>query len=309
MQILDYAETAGRLPFAGLIAALDDMFRAGCVVPLRHLHEIEGGAAPSGGWVIMPAWQAGGYLGIKTVSVYPDNHLRGLPGLFSTYTLYDASTGEPLAMLDGNAITSHRTASASALAARYLSRPDAKTLVLLGTGRVGSLIPQAYACVRPIETVLVWDINVEQAERAVQAFIGQGFRAALVTDLADAVSQADVVSCATLSTNALIHGAWLRPGAHLDLIGGYTPTMRESDDACFDGTSVFVDTDEAIARAGDILSPIAAGVFAADRVQAHLEDLCKGQHAGRRHAQEITVFKAVGTALEDLAAASLVYRA
>jgi ornithine cyclodeaminase/alanine dehydrogenase-like protein (mu-crystallin family) len=310
VKIFDFNETVARLPFDQVIAALKAMFTEGCQVPLRHTHRIDGAHTGGGGTVlIMPAWQAGGRLGIKTVSIYPDNHLKSLPGLHSTYILFDAATGKPLAMLDGDAITSRRTACASALAASYLSRPDSRTLLLLGTGRVGSLIPAAYAAVRPIDNLLVWDIRPENAVALSASLKSQGFASSAVTDLSSAVAQADIVSCATLSTAPLIKGEWLRPGVHLDLIGGFTPAMRESDDACFAKSSVFIDTDEAIAKAGDLLSPIAAGVFSREDVRARLDELCTGVHPGRTSADEITVFKAVGTALEDLASASLAYDA
>lgn len=290
----------------GLVEALRSMFREGCEVPLRHAHAIDNGdPGSSGTFLLMPAWQPGKKLGLKTVSIYPGNRDRGLPGLHSTYMLFDAQTGAPLVMLDGDAITSRRTAAASALAAQYLSRPDASTLLVVGAGQVAAVIPQAYSAVRPIERVLVWNIRDESARRLVAQLKLEGYDAEHAADLEAAVAQADIVSCATLSTAPLIKGKWLRPGMHLDLIGGFKPAMRESDDDCYVGTSVFVDTDEALIKAGDLLEPINAGVFRKESVRAQMAQLCRGQHAGRQSADEITVFKAVGNALEDLAAACL----
>ncbi|MGG1943856.1 ornithine cyclodeaminase family protein [Trinickia sp. NRRL B-1857] len=310
MLILDSSQTTTVLPFDRLVDAIDAMFVNGCTVPLRHSHSIEGAAADlPGTLLLMPAWQKGGRLGIKTVSVFPSNTGRSLPGLHSTFILLDAKTGVPLSMLDGDAITSRRTAAASALAARFLSRPESTDLLVVGAGRVGSLIPDAYAAVRPIKTVAVWDIDTGRADALVTNLNTRGFSAERVRDLERAVANADIVSCATLSTQPLIHGAWLRPGTHLDLIGGFTPAMRESDDVCFAGTSVFVDTDEALMKAGDLLSPMQSGVFDRASVRATLTQLCRGEHRGRQAHDEITVFKAVGTALEDLAAASLAYDA
>ncbi|MGN6578880.1 MAG: ornithine cyclodeaminase family protein [Bordetella sp.] len=306
MQIIDKNETSRRLPMPGLIEALRSMFREGCEVPLRHAHTIDNGdPATSGTFLLMPAWQPGKKLGLKTVSIYPGNRDRGLPGLHSTYMLFDAQTGVPLVMLDGDTITSRRTAAASALAAHYLSRPDASTLLLVGTGQVAAVIPQAYSAVRPIRRVLVWNIRDESAKRLVAQLRLDGYDAEHAADLEAAVAQADIVSCATLSTAPLIKGKWLRPGMHLDLIGGFKPTMRESDDDCYVGTSVFVDTEEALIKAGDLLEPINAGVFRKESVRAQMAELCRGLRAGRQNADEITVFKAVGNALEDLAAACL----
>ncbi|WP_019939365.1 ornithine cyclodeaminase family protein [Bordetella sp. FB-8] len=306
MQIIDQNETSKRLPMPGLIEALRSMFREGCEVPLRHAHTIDNGdPGSSGTLLLMPAWQPGRKLGLKTVSIYPGNRDRGLPGLHSTYLLLDAQTGVPLAMLDGDTITSRRTAAASALAAQYLSRPDASTLLLVGTGRVAAVIPQAYSAVRPIRRVLIWNVRQESARRLAAQLKLDGYDAEPTANLETAVAQADIVSCATLSTAPLIRGKWLRPGTHLDLIGSFKPTMRESDNDCYVGTSVFVDTDEALLKAGDLLEPVKAGVLRKESIRAQLVQLCRGQHAGRQRAEEITVFKAVGNALEDLAAACL----
>lgn len=308
MRVLTSHETAAHLPFDCLTEALRAFFTEGCEVPLRHNHPIAGCTTSQEGiLLLMPAWQPGKRLGVKTVSIFPDNHTRGLPALHSVFILYDATTGAPMAILDGDVITSRRTAAASALAAKWLSRPDANNLLVVGAGRVGSLLPEAYRSVRPIERVQVWDRNAEAAARMAARLRGQDVDAWAVDSLEDAARTADIITCATLATAPIILGQWLRPGTHLDLIGGFTPAMRESDDECFRKGTIFIDTTEALLKAGDLLTPIANGAFSEQRVAATLEQLCRGQHAGRANNEEITVFKAVGTALEDLAAASLAY--
>ena len=309
MQILNHAQTTAHLGFEQLVAALDDMFVQGCQVPLRHAHTIEDGQGPAGTLLLMPAWQPGGRLGVKTVSIFPKNHEKQLPGLHSTYLLFDATTGVPIAMLDGDVITSRRTAAASALAATRLSRPDAKTLLIVGSGRVAELLAHAYQSVRPIETVMVWNVRTPSALRLVDRLCEQGIDARHVTDLQAAVHAADIVTCATLSDTPLIQGDWLQPGTHLDLIGSFTPAMRETDAVCFERATVFVDTDEALAKSGDILQAIEANRFSHAALGATLTQLCRGEHPGRTRADEITLFKSVGTALEDLAAASLAWDA
>ena len=304
--IIDAATTRQHLAFDRLIPAVEQMFAQGCVVPPRHSHRV--GQDEGGTVLLMPAWRAGGLLGIKTVSIFPGNAKRGLPGLHSVYMLMDASNGVPLAMIDGDEITSRRTVAASALAAHFLARPDASRLLVIGAGRVARLLPEAYRAVLPITEILVWARRPEAARALAEQFAAAGLKTSVADDLRAAVARADVVSCATLSEAPLVRGAWLAPGTHLDLIGAFTPAMRETDDACFSGTRVFVDTDEAWAKAGDLLAPIAAGVFAVADVQATLAQLCRGERAGRTGAHEITVFKSVGTALEDLAAGTLVYQ-
>ncbi|BEU28488.1 ornithine cyclodeaminase family protein [Paraburkholderia sp. 22B1P] len=306
MKILDSTTTRDALAFPELIAALRAMFIEGCQVPLRHNHKIAT-ASDEGTVLIMPAWQEGRYLGIKTVNVFPGNAALGLPGLHSTYVLYDARTGAPLAQLDGNEITSRRTAAASALAASFLARKDASRMTLLGAGRVGSLVPEAYRAVLPIREVDVWDANADASARLVARLIETGFDARVAADLPNSVARADVVSCATLATEPVIRGEWLSPGSHLDLIGSFTPAMREADDTCLTNAHLAVDTQEAFQKSGDLLGPLQRDVVTSPESWPTLETLCRGQSLGRANDSERTVFKAVGTALEDLAAAALVF--
>jgi ornithine cyclodeaminase len=305
----DAPTTRARLPFAALIPALQRAFAAGCELPLRHTHTIANPHGPAGTVLLMPAWRSGARLGIKTVTIFPGNSARGQPGLHSLYTLFDATTGVPLAQIDGNEITSRRTAAAAALAASFLSRDDATRLLVLGCGRVASLVPEAMRVVRPIARVQVWNHRAGGARRLAALLRERGFAAQAVTDLDTALAQADIVSSATLATAPLVRGAALQPGTHLDLIGSFTPAMRESDADCFARSRVFVDTEEALAKSGDVIEARAAGAFADDRLQGTLAQLCRGDRAGRTTHDEITLFKAVGTALEDLAAAELAFDA
>lgn len=302
------SETSAVLAFPHLIPALEKMFIDQCEVPLRHNHSINNlSGEKNGTLLLMPAWQPERWLGVKTVSIFPQNTQYGLPGLHSVYILYSAQTGQPAAILDGDSITSRRTAAASALAARFLSRENSTTLLIVGAGRVAELLADAYLSIRPIKRFIIWNQTYSKAEALASRLQNKGLQAEATNDLESAVKQADIVSCATLSTSPLILRKWLQAGTHLDLIGSFAPDMRETDDACFADTSVFIDTDEALLKAGDLLSPIATGVFNPQNVCATLSDLCQKKHAGRIHHDEITVFKSVGSALEDLAAAILAY--
>ena len=300
----DAAAVRARLPWPALVAALRAMFVSGCEVPPRHTHRL----GDDGTMLLMPAWQPGGLMGVKTVNIFPGNGALGLPGVHASYALFDARTGQPLATLDGSELTARRTAAASALAASFLARQDASHLLVVGAGRVGSLMCEALRTVRPgIDTVRVWNRHPGPALALVERLRAQGLDAATAPDLQEATAQAHIISCATLSTEPLVRGAWLAPGTHLDLIGSFTPAMRESDGACFARGRVFVDTEEALAKSGDVLQAVADGDFDTARLQATLAQLCRGTQAGRGTPDEITVFKSVGTALEDLAAAALVW--
>lgn len=308
MRFIDTEQTRNALSFDAVISALRDAFRDGATVPPRHVHAIQSGTA-HGTTLIMPAWSDRGYFGVKIINIFPENTHQGLPGLHATYNLYSATTGVPIAQVDGDIVTVYRTAGAAALGADYLARKDARTLLIVGSGRIAGLVAQAMRTVRPIERVLVWNVRAAGADALAASLREQGFDADATTDLEAAARQADIISCATLSTVPLIQGAWLRPGVHLDLIGSFKPEMRETDPACFDGTTVYVDTDEAPTKSGDLLSAFDAGVLTLEAIQGDLHQLTTGQRPGRQRDDEITVFKAVGSALEDLTLATLVYEA
>jgi ornithine cyclodeaminase len=209
--------------------------------------------------------------------------------------------------MDGDEINARRTAAATALAATFLARPEATHQLVVGAGRVGSLKPEAHASVRPIRSVSVWSRQAESARALAARLAAQGFEAQARTDLESAARGADVISCATLATAPLVRGAWLQPGTHLDLIGSFSPEMREADAESFARSRIFVDTHEALAKSGDVLQAMAEGAFSAERLQGDLSSLCRGERRGRESEREITLFKSVGTALEDLAAAQLVF--
>ncbi|HZH29010.1 MAG TPA: ornithine cyclodeaminase family protein [Azospirillaceae bacterium] len=310
MRILAAAEVDAALPIPGLVDRLQAMFRDGCDVPLRHHHTVPVPGGPDGTLLLMPAWQQGRHLGIKIVTVFPGNADRGLTSVLGSYLLLDGTTGQTLAMLDGTMLTLRRTAAASALAARFLARPDASVLAMVGTGALAPHLVRAHRAVRPIREVRIWGRSADKAEalaaRLSAERAAQGPAIMAVADLATAVRGSDVVSCATLSRSPLVQGGWLKPGAHLDLVGGFTPEMREADDEAVRRASVFVDTRQgACKEAGDIVQPLRSGVLSEADVRGDLYELARGTVAGRRGADEITFFKSVGTALEDLAAAQL----
>jgi ornithine cyclodeaminase len=243
---------------------------------------------------------------VKVATVFPGNAARGRSAVQASYLLLDAQTGTPRALMDGAALTRRRTAAASALAATYLARADSATLVMVGTGSLAPHLISAHAAARPIREVRVWGRSKEKAAALAARLDRPGLRVTAAERLEEAVRAADIVSCATLSEEPLVHGAWLRPGTHVDLVGGFTPAMREADDDAVRRSQVFVDTPAALEEAGDVVQPIARGLLRTEDV-ADLFDLVRGARPGRQRDAEITLFKSVGTGLEDLAAARLAF--
>jgi len=306
MRILSAADVEGALDWDGLVERLRRAFRRGAEVPVRHHHEIANPGGSEGTLLLMPAWQVGQRIGVKVATIFPDNETRSLPSVMASYLLLDAKTGAPIALIDGPTLTVKRTAAASALASTYLSRPDCERLLMVGTGSLAPYLVMAHAAVRPICNVLIWGRSPDKALRLAKRLDRPDFRVAATDDLEVAVRGAHVISCATLSKDPLIRGEWLQPGQHLDLVGAFRPDMRESDDAAIRRARVFVDTrDGALAEAGDIVQPIESGELDPADVAGDLFDLTRGERAGRRFYDQITLFKSVGTALEDLAAAEL----
>ena len=306
---LDPDATRAALEWRPLIEALRTMFRDGCESPVRHHHDFQVPGEADGTLLLMPAWVPGRYLGTKLATVVPGNGARGLPAVMASYLLNDARTGEMVAMIDGGELTARRTAAASALAADYLARQDARHLLVVGTGRLSRNLAAAHASVRPLSRVAVWGRDPEKARAVAEEIAGElDILAQPADNLEEAVRDADIVSCATLSEAPLVQGAWLKPGSHLDLVGAFKPTMRESDDEAVARARVFVDTREgATKEAGDIVQALASGALAEDGIEADLFDLTRGTHAVLRQADDITLFKSVGAALEDLAAAILAF--
>lgn len=304
---LDAQQTKKALPFDKLIDALELGFKSKFNAPLRHHHIIENDDEADAVLLLMPAWLDALWGGMKIVNVVPDNAKRGLAAISSSYILFDRKTGAHELLLDGGELTARRTAAASALAAKYLARPTSKKQLVVGAGRVGSYIADAYREVLPIDEVLIYNRSAEKSEQLVASLLERGINAVVATDLKAAVQNVDVVTCATLSTQPLVLGEWLKEGQHIDLIGSFTPNMREVDDLALQKSSIYVDTDHAIEESGELLIPITSGAIDLSDVKANLTDLCVSGKTARNSPDEITLFKSAGTAIEDLAAAILAW--
>lgn len=303
MKVFSADDVARALPYGPLVEVLREAFRDDVTTPHRMVTDTSSTTT----LLIMPAWSRA-YTGIKTVTVKSDNDAIGLPAVQASYLLIDNVTGSPVAIMDGTELTRRRTAAAGALAADYLARKDAATLLLVGAGSLAAHFARAHATVRPIRTVLIFNRSPEKAERVAELLRADGFTAEAVTDLQAAMARADIVTGITSATGPVIKGAWVKPGTHIDLAGAYKPTARETDGAAVGMSRVFVDThDGALAEAGDLLMAQSEGHFKWDKIQGDLFQLARGTIAGRKSDAEVTLFKSSGSALEDLAAASMVY--
>jgi alanine dehydrogenase len=307
MQVIDAQDVHQALDYEALVEKLRQAFIDGADVPLRQHYTMEQEHQRDATLLLMPAWRKGGHIVVKLLSVFPDNGERGLPAISGQVLLINGENGVAMAMINGAALTVRRTACASALAASYLARKDASDLLMVGAGALAPHLIRAHAAVRPIKRVSVWNRNDDHADAIVEGLKGSGLEAQRVTDLAAALPSADVISCATLSHEPLVQGDLLKPGAHVDLVGAFRPDMRETDDATVKRCILFVDTRAgALQEGGDLVQPMSTGVIQEADIKADLTELTQGVHPGRRHDEEITLFKSVGTAIEDLAAAELI---
>ncbi|MEJ0039598.1 MAG: ornithine cyclodeaminase family protein [Gammaproteobacteria bacterium] len=311
MRYFSAGEVFALAPMRSVIDCLHEAFRGASFAPPRQAYPVSG--VESGRVLLsMPAFHPDGTSVIKLVTVFPDNPARDLPAIQGVIVLFSA-TGTPVAMLDGAAVTRLRTAAASALASRYLSRQDSEHLVIVGTGPLAPRLAQAHCLTRRIRRISVWGRRVERAFATVEAIrelVGPGKFVHPTTALAQTVATADIVSCSTSSASPVLEGKWLRPGTFVDLVGSFSPHRREADDDVVRGSRIFVDTLEgALAEAGDLLLPLSRGVISRASIEAELAGLVRGDCAGRADPTERVVFKSVGSALMDLASARLVVEA
>ncbi len=307
MRFYSAEEVHAALSLPALADAIAEALEAGTVAPLRHAHAL----SDADSLLLMPAWNTGerGAIGVKLVTVMPRNRERSLSTVNALYVLFDRDGGEPCAIIDGEALTLRRTAAASLLAARYLARNDARQILIVGTGRLARFMAHAHCANRNIERLFIWGRSSSGAQSLAAVLAQEGLPTEVVDDLQTAVHRSDIVSCATTATSPVVHGKWLSPGSHLDLVGAFKLSMREVDDEAVARSSVYVDTFAgALAEAADIIEPIARGVIARTDLRGELADLVTGRAPGRSKPDEITLFKSVGTAIEDLAAARMLVR-
>ncbi|WP_137392310.1 ornithine cyclodeaminase family protein [Rhodoligotrophos defluvii] len=304
MQIVD-AETVHRLlRFEGLVEALAAKHRL--PEPLDDRSELhhEGEGETPDTFFVLPAWTPGEAFGCKLVTVMPANPRKpaGLPAVQGSYILFDGETGSPAVLIDGTVLTYYKTAADSGLGAKLLARPDVETLLVCGAGALAPYLVRAHLAVRPsLRRVLVWNRTPRKARALAAELCGSGVAAEVAEKLDAAVGEADVISCATAATTPYIRGAWLKPGQHLDLVGSFTPAMRECDDEAVRRSRLYCDSRRyGIDQPGDLGEPLRRGVIERSDIIGDLFDLCQSRVEGRKSPGEITLFKNGGGGHLDL---------
>ena len=308
MKTYDAEAVRRALPWPDLITAIEALFVRGADVPQRQALTITNTGGEDGTLLLMPAWIGGESIGVKAVTFFPGNTKRGISTISAAYLLFDGATGAIRAAMDGDAITVRRTAATSAAAARKLAREDARRLLIAGTGQLSANLAQAHAAVRAYDSIEIYGRTASKAAEVVAELAALGLPATVCTHLETSVRAADTIACCTSATAPVLKGAWLKPGVHVDLVGGFKDDMRETDDDVVQAASIFVDARPGALLSGDLSQPIRAGVISEADILGDFRALASGTHPGRRSQGEITLFKSVGNAIEDLAAAQLVDR-
>ncbi|MEE4350177.1 MAG: ornithine cyclodeaminase family protein [Pacificimonas sp.] len=300
MRLIDQDMIARTLDYPKLIDQLAKQIPQGFTAPPRHFHHMENNADFL---LLMPAWNER-WIGVKMSGVFPDNPARGAEVVAETYLLMDRSTGRTEAVFDALELTNRRTAAASALAARALARPNASTLLVMGTGSLAPCMAEAHASVRSYSRILIWGRDEAKADAVAETLRARGLPAEAAAKAEAAVREADVVTTVTSSSEPIIHGAWLSPGQHIDLVGAHSPNSREADTEAMTKSLVFADvTANVLREAGEILIPLGRNEIKEDVIRGDLLDLIDTQPADHRSEDDITLFKSVGFAAEDLIAA------
>lgn len=306
VQLVDANQVAAAAPYGALVDAIERVYAEGLVVPPRQRFPVHEGLD----LLAMPGWHDSSYVGVKIVTVRagPPSGKSGLPAIQGQYLWFDASTGAPLAVMDGAELTARRTAATAALATRYLARPDSTQHLVIGTGNLASYVAKACLSIRPVTHTLVWGRRAGRAKSVVQALRRLGVSASAGEDLDALVAQADIISCVTSATDPVLYGNRLTPGTHVNLIGSYRPEMRECDDRAVSRARLFVDhRDEAINQSGDLAAPISRGLIAPTAIEAELAELAEEGESIARARTDITLFKSVGNAAQDFAAGALIW--
>jgi ornithine cyclodeaminase/alanine dehydrogenase-like protein (mu-crystallin family) len=301
MKVFDAAAVHAALPWTYLIDALSQAHRGSMPVSDVVVQADPGGSGNQ--FITLPGWVPGGPIAVKMVGVFPGNEQLSppQPNVQGLVAMFDGTTGAPVLVADGAAMTARKTAGDSALGASLLAREDAEVLLVVGAGALALHFAAAHMAARPsLKRVLIWNRTAHKAEGVAAELRASQVDAQAVFDLDAAVAGADVITCVTMSNQTLVKGALLKPGTHLDLVGAYMTSLRETDDDTFKRGRIFVDTRRNIGNTGDLGPALASGLLKPEAIAGDHFDLTQGRSAGRSSADEITVFKNVGGAHLDV---------
>jgi len=309
MIVIKHDQLEGLLDFPEIIDALLKGFRKKINVPPRsHFNYKNRPDDSTATLLLMPAWGYDGFMGLKTITVTPGNHIRNLPSIQGIYLLMNMTTGQVTAQIDAPCLTNFRTAGASAVASMFLSRNNSSRLLMVGTGSLAPYLVRAHAAVRPLKKVMIWGRNFNKASLLAERLNSPSLQVMAIHNLDAMVPEADIISTATMSEEPLIRGSLLCSGQHLDLVGSYRPDMREADDDVIIKASIFIDTKHGMLESGDLKQPLDAGIIREGDIKGVLFRLCRKEVRGRINKNELTLFKSVGHASEDLIIAVHAYR-
>ncbi|WP_367716590.1 ornithine cyclodeaminase [Nitratireductor sp. GISD-1A_MAKvit] len=310
MKVFDAAAVHAALPWPKLIDALLQAHRG--AMPVSDVVVQNDPADTGNQFITLPGWVPGGPIAVKMVGVFPGNERLSppQPNVQGLVAMFDGETGAPVLVADGAAMTARKTAGDSALGSLLLSREDAQVLLVVGAGALAPHFAAAHLAARPsLKRVLIWNRTVRKAEEVADSLRRNGVDAQSVADIDEAAASADVITCVTMSDRTLIRGALLKPGTHLDLVGAYMTSLRETDDEALTRGRVFVDTRCGMENTGDLGPALASGAINAAQIAGDHFDLAQGRVQGRRTADEITVFKNVGGAHLDVFTAIALHNA
>ena len=310
MLVINHNEVAELLSMESCIAVMEsvlkDLSAGQAVQSLRQVLPLQ----KSNLIGLMPGYLQGEEVaGAKIISVFPSNHGSGLPSHQGLVTLFDSSTGVLKAVVDGQKITAIRTAAVSAVATRYLAREEAEVLAILGTGEQARSHLEAILLVRSIRQVRVWSRSLAKAAHFQTELSRKwGVEIVVAESVQEAVREADIICTVTASTEPVLKGEWLKPGVHINAIGACRPADRELDSETVRVAKLYVDRlESAQNESGDYLIPLKEGVITPSHIIGEIGELISGTIGGRGSAAEITLFKGLGLAIEDLAAANFIY--
>jgi len=303
------AETLGKhKKYIKIITEIKNSYKKSFKVPPRVIHEIKNKINP-GNLFIMPAWERDEYIGVKVSTSFPSNTKINKPSIHGRYILFSSKTGFVLSVIDGAELTAIRTVASAALATSILSKKNASSMLIVGTGKLAAKIPFFYGSVRNIKIYYVWGRNFSKAKELCRNFKNNKINAIPVKNIKEVSKKVDIISCVTPSKKSLVFGSYVSKGCHIDLVGAFNISMRESDDNLIKKGKVFFDNKEGgFKEAGDILIPLKKKLISKKHIKGDFYDLIQGKIKGRTSNDQVTIYKSVGDALQDYSVARYFYK-